>query len=335
MRGPLRASWWLIGLVLLAGVGCQQTPEARKQKAVERGRGYLEAGKLGEAVIEFRNALGVDPDFVAALHPLGLAYTRKAWYFDAVRELSRARRVAPDSLPIATDLGRALVEIGAWAEAAEQADFILSRQPDNPHALYIRAAALLGSGKAAEALAVVERAPTTGPLSDLEATRGEALLSLGRLDEAERAFRAAVGRNPGDAKSLSGLGAVSLERKDYPAAVALYEQGKKIEPEQPRIRLGLAVARARLGKLSDAIRELEELDPRARLPEVVMTLALYHLRARKPEEAIAILAPLVRQLPRLSTARLLLANALVDAERPEEAALELDELAALLPGEVA
>src|SRR6266496_1415869 len=90
----------VIGLVLVAGGACGQSPMAKKQKAVARGEQYLKDGKLNEAIIEFRTALQVDQDFLPAVHALGRAYIAKSWYGDAARELQRAQKLAPDSLPI-------------------------------------------------------------------------------------------------------------------------------------------------------------------------------------------------------------------------------------------
>ena len=133
MIGPSRPRFRLLVLLaMVAGVaafsGCTQSPEVKKQKAVARAEAFLKSGKANEAIIELRNALQVDKDYVPALHALGRAYMAKAWYGDAVRELSRAQKAAPDQLPIAIDLGRASVESGNFPEADKQADFVLSRE---------------------------------------------------------------------------------------------------------------------------------------------------------------------------------------------------------------
>jgi len=54
----------MVGLAMLVVAGCSENPATKKQKALERGERYLSEGKANEAVIELRNALQVDPDFV-------------------------------------------------------------------------------------------------------------------------------------------------------------------------------------------------------------------------------------------------------------------------------
>src|SRR5207249_584446 len=118
----------------------------------------------------------------------------------------------PDSLSIATDLGGILVRLGAWKEAEAQAAKLLEKDPQNRDGLYIRASALLGQGKAAEALALLEKIPPAETPPDLSRTAAAALFRLGKVSEAEQAFRATLVRNPQDALSLAGLGAIRLSQ---------------------------------------------------------------------------------------------------------------------------
>ena len=128
----------LSGLALLAVAGCAQSPEAKKQKAVTRGEQYMKEGKVNEAVIEFRNALQIDPDFVPAVQGLGRAYAAKSWNGDALREFQRAQKLSPESLSIQVDLGRVLVQTGAFKEAEAQATTILNKEPRNVDGLQDR-----------------------------------------------------------------------------------------------------------------------------------------------------------------------------------------------------
>src|SRR5512132_3940488 len=123
MKQHRTPSVWLLAVLVIAlasATGCSQSPEVKKQKAVERAEAYLKDGKANEAIIEVRNALQIDKDYVPALRALARAYATKAWYADAARELGRAQTLMPDSLEIAGELGRMQVEIGLWKEVAQQ-----------------------------------------------------------------------------------------------------------------------------------------------------------------------------------------------------------------------
>lgn len=313
-------------LLFLLLVACGQAPEARKQEALARGERYLADRKPNEAIIEFQNALQVDPELGSALHGLGRAYAIKYWYFDAVRELARAQRLAPDSIPIAVDLGHALVETGDWVGAEEQARAILGVDPQNRDALYIKGAARLREGDVDEALRVLDAVPGGESFPAHEIARAEALLGLDRTEQAEQVVRGALARHPDDARSIAAAAVVELARERYAEAEQLYARARDRDPENPRIRLGLAAARARQGRLAEAIEELEAVSPRARTGAVLRALARYYLDARRPGDAVTMLAPVVRQYPRYASGRLLLALALLANEEPERARAELEML---------
>ncbi len=316
----------MVGLAVLGSLGCSQSPEAKKQKAVALGEKYLKDGKANEAIIEFRNALQIDQNFVPAAEGLGRAYAAKSWYADAFREFQRAQNLSPDSLPLAVGLGRAAVRTGAWKDAEAQAALILSKEPQNQDGLYIRASTLLAQGKAQEALAVLEAVPAGEGSTDLERTKAAALLGLGKVPEAEQVFRGILAKNPRDAQSLTGLGAIELRRNQPAGALKLYEQARAIDPADPSVRQGIAIAQAGLGNLSEAIKELEGIDPRAWSGGTVMALASYYLRANRPVDAVRLLAPVVERAPGFMNGRYLLAVAYLAQNDPKPAIAQLEEL---------
>jgi Flp pilus assembly protein TadD len=188
--------------------------------------------------------------------------------------------------------GRIYLDTGVFAEAVAQADKVLSREPTNSEALTIKAASLLGQGKANEALAVVQNAPP-GSIAEADQVRAGVLLQLGKVDDAEKSYRTVLATRPGDFQSLLGLGGIQLGRKKYDEAAKLYAEARTLRPLDPRPRLGLAAVMAQSGRVPEAIRELEELDPRARSGNVMLALATYYVQANRSEDAQRLLEPLV------------------------------------------
>lgn len=299
----------MLGLFALVLAACAQSPEAQKQKALERGERYLRNGQYNEAIIELRTALQVDPDFVPALHALGRAYEGRSWFFDAWRELTRAQKLAPGSLPIAVDLGKVLLEFGAWDEADAQVDLILEREPQNSQALIIRAGSLLGRGKAREAFALLQAVPP-GSNPEVDRIRADILLSAGNLDGAEAAYRTVLTAKPDELKTLLGLASISRQRKRLDEAREFYQQAKTNHPYDPRPSVGLASTMAEQGHLAEAIKELEEVHPHAWTLGSSLALGQYYLQANRPTEAVNLLGPVVRRLPHHAQARYLFATAL-------------------------
>lgn len=321
----------LLGWLVVAGAACGLSPEAKKQKALGRGEEYLTQGKVNEGIIELQNALKIDPAFVPALHALGRAYMAKAWFADAARELARAQQRAPDSVAISADFGRALVEVGAWVEAEAQAARILGREPQNSTALYVRAAALLGQGKAAEVEALLAGVPKGSMSADLGRIHGEVLMRRGRLDEAAQALRDAQAADPKNPRPLLGLGTLAVQRRDYAEAGKLFEQAKALRPQDPGARLGLADVHVRTGKVDVAIKELEGIDPRARSAAVQMALGRMYLAVNRPAEAIRALAPVVERRPKFAEARGLLGAAYLAERKADLAIAQFEELARQVP----
>ena len=324
----------VLALALAGAVACTQSPEAKKQKAVERAEVYLKDGKANEAVIELRNALQIDKDYVPALRALARAYAAKAWYGDAIRELGRAKQLNPDSLPIALELGRAYTESGLFREADEQIERVLAREPKNALALYIRAATRLGQGKPDEALSILDGIIAAGQdvPSETAALRAQVLVRLGKKADAEAAYRAAVKQNPSDVQSLVGLGRTHLERGEYTEAEKLFTNAQAVKPADINVRLGLAATAAGQGKMQDAIKMLEGIDARARTPAVVLALAEYYLRAKQPANASALLVAIVERAPSYWPARNLLGMSYLAGNRPDLAIVHFEELRKQSPG---
>ncbi|HET8576774.1 MAG TPA: tetratricopeptide repeat protein [Methylomirabilota bacterium] len=322
----------VLGLVLALTMGCGDTPAVKKQKAVARAEQYLKDGKANEAIIELRKALQVDPDFVPALEALGRAYAAKSWYADALRELNRAQRLSPDSTPLMLTMGRTLLEAGAFTDAEAQADKILSRESGNAEAIAIKAAALLGLGKPNEALALVERAPV-GAVPDADLVRAGVLLQQGKIDEAERSYRAVVEKRPADFKAIIRLAGILLAKKNYDEALRLYERAHGLRPLSPQPRVGIAAVKARKGQVAEAISELEGVEPQARSGALVVALATFYLQAERPADAERILAPIVERYPAFSSARYLLGATYMTRGRFDLAAAQFEALVKQVPDE--
>jgi tetratricopeptide (TPR) repeat protein len=220
-----------------------------------------------------------------------------------VRELSRAQKLAPDNTDIAIELGRAQAELGQWKDVEAQSQRIHAKSPRSAMGTYLRAIARLGQGKPEEALALADEATKgEGTLPpDLPPVRAEALVRLGKVPEAEQAYRAALATNPKDRRSLAGLAALELREKKFAEAKQHYSEALALAPQDPRVRLGLAAATASQGNVKEAIKILEGVDARARSVGVLVALGNYYLRDNRPNEAIAVLSPVVAQLPQFGS----------------------------------
>src|SRR5262245_47551864 len=79
-------------VLVLAGLvfGCGKDPEVAKREYMKSGQDYVAAGKLKEAIIEYRNAIQQDPRFGEARFALAGALLKTGDNQGAYREYQRA-----------------------------------------------------------------------------------------------------------------------------------------------------------------------------------------------------------------------------------------------------
>jgi tetratricopeptide (TPR) repeat protein len=111
-------------------------------------------------------------------------------------------------------------------------------------------AALLAFGAAAPA----QELPLSlqAPFED-----GVRALKAGKLDEAEKAFRGVLAKDPTSAYAHNNLGIVLQERRQHEQAVAEFREAARLDPRYvaPRILLGASLLA--LGRVGEARKELE------------------------------------------------------------------------------
>ena len=77
----------IILLVLLSG--CSADPDKSKLKHFQKGMVYVKQDKPKAAVIEFRNAIQIDPKYADARYRLGLLYLESGDIKNAFKQLQR------------------------------------------------------------------------------------------------------------------------------------------------------------------------------------------------------------------------------------------------------
>ena len=127
---------------------------------------------------------------------------------------------------------------------------------------------------------------TAAPAQELPAAlqplfeEGVRALRAGKLEEAEKAFRGVLAKDPSSAPVHNNLGIVLQERQQHEQAVAEFREAARLDPRYvaPRILLGASLLA--LGRVSEARKELEravKLAPKE--PLARLQLAKVHERA--------------------------------------------------------
>src|SRR5437762_2066291 len=322
----------LMLLLALVVSGCVQDPNTRKNGYLEEGLRYHRAGKYNEAVLALKNALQIDPKFVAARHLMGRTYKAKSWNADAIRELQRALELQPDDVSIRVDLGQAYLDIEAYSHALAEGKAIHERAPGNAFGAYLIGAGTLGQGQAEAALEPLSRALRLDPARpEFHKTFADALAMLNRLDEAEGAYRKALDLNPNYADALVGLGRLLVLRNQPGPADELLARAKTVSPDSPAVRLAVSGLREAEGRFPEAIAELESLPRQAWSPKIILTLGTLYLRVQRFDKAAQLVGPFVRRFSDVAQARYLLGHAYLGLGRAADAVGEFQELLKTAP----
>lgn len=189
---------WLLLLVcllggLVASSGCSRDPEHRKRAYFDSAQRYMTEQKYAEAIVEFRNAVQIDPAFGEAHEGLSNAFAARGDAAGSIRELIRAADLLPLREDIQLRAGTVLLLAGRYDDARVRAGKALAANPKSIPAQILDANALAGLKDFEKALAEIDQAIALDPVrSSSFSALGAVQIARGRSAEAEQAFRRAV-----------------------------------------------------------------------------------------------------------------------------------------------
>ncbi len=211
--------------------------------------------RLPEAEAAFRSALSVMPDDPSVLDGLARSLMRQGRLAEAVPFWDAL--VATSAAPLHADLimmrARCLEQAGRLDEAEAALHAVLEAKPDQVGCMMSLAELARGRGDLAAAVSWFEQVRALDPRqTGLHARLGECLRDLGRLDEAEAAYRRAL-IDAGDAVPLLlALGEIERRRGDTEAALGWFEKVAAARPDLPIHRLRVGDLLQTLGRFDEA-----------------------------------------------------------------------------------
>lgn len=182
----------------LGGAGCG-SDASRLEGHMKRAEKYMAEEKYAEAVIEFKNALQIDPNQSKAHYGLAKSYLGSKQAQRAFWELQETVRLDPSHLDARLEYAQFLL-LGKASDlraAIDQADQVLAQQSDSMAALLLK---------------------------------GRALQSLERYDEAQSVFELALERNPEEAAPILLLAAFHRARGENARAEELLRKLTELKP---------------------------------------------------------------------------------------------------------
>ncbi len=189
----------------------------------ERAIALERAGRIDEAIAEYRRALAVDPGFAEAYEALGRHYYRRGFLTKALDAFSTAVRLEATYSRLFT-LGHLLTELERYDEALEVFQGCLKISPEDPLVFFDIAYIYYHTGRAAEALGLLHKTLEGYPEDwEVDSLIAACQLVLGRWLEAEETCRRALTKADSPEKaadSEAGL-QMALRFQEFPGGFPL------------------------------------------------------------------------------------------------------------------
>ncbi len=206
---------------------------------------YHLLAKLQEAANSYLEAVHLNPVDPKSNMNLGLVYTALGQPDKGLPYAQKAVEVEPRSADAQANLAVVLDSLSLFPEAERHYRTALELDSNRTETVINLAGNMVSQKRYKDAIAIYEQLLRTRDDSMVRQRLGYALLAAGRMDDAVRAFEAALKQNPKNYQAHNGLGdaiiqqyraGAMLDEKKRSAAVAHWKASLEIYPEQARVQ---------------------------------------------------------------------------------------------------
>ena len=298
MRFERRVFWAVaaaLALTILTASGCDQSPDAREAKFLEKGKKEFQKKNYAVAILHFKNASEAKPWDAEPYYQLGLSFLGEGDAKSAAADFRKAVEVNPKHTEAQLQLAELMAtgrDKKSLEEAQKHAQAVLALQPDDPDALSVLGATDLRLGNPESAQSHLEQALRKSPnhlkswvvLAQVKMARhdvagaekalleassrlpktpapkiylGQFYLSQSRAPEAEQQFRQALATDPKNGTALMELGAMQVKAGHSDQADQTYRQAAALPGRQYKAVHAKFLFRS--GKRDQAVAEFEKL----------------------------------------------------------------------------
>src|SRR5882762_2803594 len=289
MRGTMKQV--TIAIVLMSAAvlnACANDPQIAKAKYFAAGQNYMKNGKYGDAAIEFRNAVRLDPRFVEAYYQLAHADMALNDWSAAYATLAKTIDLDPTRLDVRLDRGRLYLAAREFNQAEDEATFILKQEPKDVGAYQLLGAALIGQQKPDLALAAFSKLTELRP-NDPSAFVNLALveISLKRYAVAEQHLKKAAAVDPNSIQAYTDLANYYRLQNRAPEAQQVLQDAIAKNPETTSLYIYWASILTNQGKKDAAETLLSKL--RKQLPnsaDAAVAIGDFYFQRKETDQAL-------------------------------------------------
>ncbi len=256
----------VIVATLTLGFGCDASRVKQERSAVaalNRGFDLSRQRDKEEAIIAFREAIQLKPDFVDAHAALGSDLLMLGRLEEATVEIREAIRLKPGksetTAGLYSILGDALVGQGRLEEAIEPYRKAIRLLPEGKYAHCGLGNVLYRQGKLEEAIEPLRAAIRIDPnYHNAHYYLGSTLTKLGREKEAIAEFREAIRLRPEGTVAHTNLAFVTAldpgrSRQEYEEALVHARKGIEAEPKDGGCYIAVSLVEYRLGRWTESL----------------------------------------------------------------------------------
>jgi tetratricopeptide (TPR) repeat protein len=275
-------------LALLLGA-CSRDPQKAKAKYLAAAQKYMKQKQYGDAAVEFRNAIRVDPRSADAYYQLAQAELAQQDGTGAYGDLQKAIELDPARLDARLARGRLFLAARQFDKAEEDANAVVLQDPRSAAAYELLGFALVGQQKRKQALEAFSKVAELQP-NDAHSylNIGLADISLLRFNDAEEHFKKAVRTDPKLLKATTDLANFYRVQGKLPEARQVLQAGIQNNPDAPQLYVDLAGVLEDERKSTEAEAVLDKL--RNQMPkssEATVVIGDYYVRKNDTQKALA------------------------------------------------
>lgn len=301
-------------LILLLTLSACSTSEEKMQKFLDKGNALYQQGDYVKAVLEYRNAITIDPGRAETYYLAGQAELKQGKVQEAYAFFMKAVEKQADHSGANIQLGKLLLGAREFAKSRERVETVLRKEPTNQQAILLQGGLLLAERKPAEAKALLEKLLSSGAQeTDLYLLLATAYNQLGDKAAAESTLSKGIAANPTSIPILVTLANLYLEQKQAAKVEDILRKIMALEPNKAEHVERLAAYFWHEGRKADAEALEQGLLAKANDEQGWAGVAAFYLTRQELDKGKQVLLDGLRQYPKSFRLRFLLKEAYLAA----------------------
>lgn len=292
-------------------------------------------GKLEEASVHFSQALRIKPHFALAHNNIGEVLLKKGETEEAILHFSKALKLKPQFALVHYNFGNAMSKQGKLNEAISHYSEAIRLNPDDDRVHNNLAAALFTEGKNDEAIIHYSEAIRLNPNEDkAHYNLADVLARQGKHALAKEHLTEAIRINPDDEDLSLLMGRILEQQGSIKELITFYNQVVQTKPDNDMAHNNLGVVLEKEGRLDEAILHFTravQINPK--LGRAHANLGLAFITQGRIKEAILHFENAMRITPDDDMAHYNFATALAAEGRLAEAIPHFLEVIRIKPGD--